>query len=342
VQVIAMPLVKFVYPAILTLVVGALLSAMVLRTGDPTALNPQLPQGSLKSGEEAPEATRDQQETGGGLVIASAAGNSPSSAHRLPSSLPELRSPVGPSSSPELLSPTEPSSSTELLSPTVPSSSTELLSPTVPSNSTESPNPSPPSNSTELSSAVASSGSPQSPSAVEGSNLSDLPSAVDRDDLPRPVERLAILQSPEAIKSASVVDRSYRFAARRQGRTLFIEGYVPDERTIEQLLAFARERFFNVAILNQAQLHAGAPSGFMVGARFALEQLSFLATGEVILRDKSIRLSGEGLYSETAEQTCAKFASLAPGGWNGTANIRWRQEEADENAFPACQSRQMP
>ena len=80
----------------------------------------------------------------------------------------------------------------------------------------------------------------------------------------------------------------------------------------------------------------------MVGARFALEQLSFLATGEVILRDKSIRLSGEGLYSETAEQTCAKFASLAPGGWNGTASIRWRQEEADENAFPACQSRQMP
>ena len=325
-----MPLVKFVYPAILTLVVGALLSAIVLRTGDPTALNPQLPQGSVKSGEEAPEATRDQQATGGGLVIASAAGNSPSSAHRLPSSLPELRSPVGPSSS------------TELLSPTVPSSSTELLSSTVPSNSTELPSPSAPGNSTELSSAVASSGSPQSPSAVEGSNLSDLPSAVDRNDLPPPVERLAILQSPDTIKSASVVDRSYRFAARRQGRTLFIEGYVPDERTIEQLLAFAREKFFNVAVSNQAQLHAGAPSGFMAGARFALEQLSFLATGEVILRDKSIRLSGEGLYSETAEQTCAKFASLAPGGWNGTASIRWRQEEADENASPACQSRQMP
>ena len=99
-----MPLVKFVYPAILTLVVGALLSAVVLRTGDPTALNPKLPQGSLKSGEEAPAATRDQQATGGGLVIASAAGNSASSAHPLPSSLPELRSPVGPSSSPELLS----------------------------------------------------------------------------------------------------------------------------------------------------------------------------------------------------------------------------------------------
>lgn len=314
-----MPLVKFVYPAILTLVVGALLSAVVLRTGDPTALNPQLPQGSAKSGEEA---AKRQQETGGGLVIASAAGNIPSSAHRLPSSSPELPSPVGPSSS------------TELLSPTVPSSSTALL--------TELPSPSAPGNSTELSSAVASSASPQPPSAVEKLNSSDLPSAVDRNYLPPPVERLATLQSPDAIKSASAVDRSYRFAARRQGRTLFIEGYVPDERTIEQLLAFARERFFNVAVSNQAQLQAGAPSGFMAGARFALEQLSFLATGEVVLRDKSMRLSGEGLYSETAEQTCAKFASLAPGGWNGTASIRWRQEGADENAYPACQSRQMP
>ena len=314
-----MPLVKFVYPAILTLVVGALLSAVVLRTGDPTALNPQLPQGSAKSGEEA---AKRQQETGGGLVIASAAGNIPSSAHRLPSSSPELPSPVGPSSS------------TELLSQTVPSSSTALL--------TELPSPSAPGNSTELSSAVASSASPQPPSAVEKLNSSDLPSAVDRNYLPPPVERLATLQSPDAIKSASAVDRSYHFAARRQGRTLFIEGYVPDERTIEQLLAFARERFFNVAVSNQAQLQAGAPSGFMAGARFALEQLSFLATGEVVLRDKSMRLSGEGLYSETAEQTCAKFASLAPGGWNGTASIRWRQEGADENAYPACQSRQMP
>jgi len=123
-----------------------------------------------------------------------------------------------------------------------------------------------------------------------------------------------MLQSPVAIKSPSVVDRSYRFAARRQGRTLFIEGYVPDERTIEQLLAFARKRFFNVAVSNQAQLHAGAPSGFMAGARFALEQLSFLATGEVILRDKSIRLSGEGLYSETAEQTVQTLRRSRPAG----------------------------
>ena len=111
-----------------------------------------------------------------------------------------------------------------------------------------------------------------------------------------------------------MVDRSYRFAARRQGRTLFIEGYVPDERTIEQLLAFARERFFNVAILNQAQLHAGAPSGFMVGVCFALEQLSFLATGEVILRDKSIRLAGEGLYQRLLSKPARSLRRSRPEG----------------------------
>ena len=52
-----------------------------------------------------------------------------------------------------------------------------------------------------------------------------------------------------------MVDRSYRFAARRQGRTLFIEGYVPDERTIEQLLAFAR------VILQRGGIESGAITG---------------------------------------------------------------------------------
>ena len=112
---------------------------------------------------------------------------------------------------------------------------------------------------------------------------------------------------------------------------MFIEGYVPDERTIEQLLAFVRERFFNVAVSNQAQLNTDAPSGFMVGARFALEQLSFLAAGEVILRDKSIRLWARDSTQRPLSKP-VKFASLAPGGWKSTASIRWRQQEPEENA----------
>ena len=77
----------------------------------------------------------------------------------------------------------------------------------------------------------------------------------------------------------------------------------------------------------------------MVGARFALEQLSFLAAGEVILRDKSIRLSGEGILLENPLSKPVKFASLAPGGRNGTASIRCRQQEPEENATPPMSAR---
>jgi hypothetical protein len=275
------PPVKFSYAASVTLIVGALLSAGVafLTYG---ALTPRLVQGSPKSGQEAPEVTREQQQIGVDVV---AVMDPPSDAQLQPSSLTALPGAA------------EPASSTELPTPSAPSSS------------------------------------PQLPSPVERSGLTELPT---------PVEGSLSPEFPRAVETNPVVDTSYRFAARRQGQTLFVEGYVPDERTGRQLMAFARERFFDVAVVNQARLHDGAPTGFSAGARFALEQLSFLASGEALLRDKSIRLSGEALYLEAGEQTCAKIALFAPHGWTGTASIKWRQENADENALPACQSRHIP
>jgi hypothetical protein len=184
--------------------------------------------------------------------------------------------------------------------------------------------------------------SPELPATVERSASTDFPTPGERSELPLPVEPLVLPELPRPVESNPVVEASYLFAARRQGHTLFVEGYVPDEQTGQELMAFAQERFLDVAVINQARLHDGAPSGFAAGARFALEQLSFLASGEALLRDKTIWLSGEALYPQTGEHTCSKIASLAPHGWTGTASINWRQEKADENAFPACQSGQMP
>jgi hypothetical protein len=169
-----------------------------------------------------------------------------------------------------------------------------------------------------------------------------LPSPVERSELPRPVEPSVLPELSKAVESNPVVEASYLFAARRQGHFLFVEGYVPDEQTGQELMAFARERFFDVAVINQARAHNGAPMGFSAGARFALEQLSFLASGEALLRDKSIWLSGETHYAQAGEHTCSKIASLAPNGWTGTASINWRQDKADENALSVCQSRPVP
>jgi hypothetical protein len=177
------------------------------------------------------------------------------------------------------------------------------------------------------------------PAAVERPASADFGSPVERSEVPTPVEPLVLLELPRAADSNPVAEAGYLFAARREGHTLVVEGYVPDEQTGQELMAFARERFIDVAVIDQARLHDGAPIGFSAGARFALEQLSFLASGEALLRDTSIWLSGEALYPQAGEHTCSKLASLAPRGWAGTASIKWRQGKADENAFAACRSR---
>jgi hypothetical protein len=189
-----------------------------------------------------------------------------------------------------------------------------------PSSSIELPGPVEPPSSTSVEGSL----STELPTPNERSASTDFPSPVERSEFPIPVEPSVLPELPKAVESNPVVEASYLFAARRQGHLLFVEGYVPDEQTAQELMAFARERFLDVAVINQARLHNGAPMGFSAGARFALEQLSFLASGEALLRDKSIWLSGETLYAQAGEHTCSKIASLAPHGWTGTASINWR------------------
>ena len=283
------PPVKFVPAASVALIGGALISVGVgFVTRDLSVPAPQLAQGVLKTGEEAPRITRERKQVDADVVAVVAP---PSGVQQQPLSTIELPGPV------------EPRSST----------------------------------------AVEGALSPEMPAPNERSASANFPNPVERSEVPTPVEPSVLPELPKAVESNLLaVEASYLFAARRQGRFLFVEGHVPDERTGQELMAFARERFLDVAVINQARLHNGAPMGFSAGARLALEQLSFLASGEALLRDKSIWLSGETLYAQAGEHTCSKIALLAPRGWTGTASINWRPEQADENAFTVCQSRQMP
>jgi hypothetical protein len=279
------PPVKLVPAASAALIAGALISVGVaFVTGDLSVPAPQLAQGLLKTGEEAPRITRERQQVDSDVVAVVAP---PSGAQQQPSS--SIPGTVNPPSS----------------------------------------------------TAIEGSLSPELPAPIERSASTDVPSPVERSESPRPVEPSVLPELSKAVENNPVVEVSYLFAARRQGHFLFVEGYVPDEQTGQELMAFARERFFDVAVINQARLHDGAPMGFSAGARFALEQLSFLASGEALLRGKSIWLSGETHYSQAGQHTCSKIASLAPHGWTGTASINWRQEKADENAFSVCQSAPM-
>jgi hypothetical protein len=61
--------------------------------------------------------------------------------------------------------------------------------------------------------------------------------------------------------------------------------------------------------------------------RFALDQLSQLASGEATVTGSALRISGEALYPEAAERMRKTVVQAPPPGWKGTAEIKVRESD---------------
>jgi hypothetical protein len=140
----------------------------------------------------------------------------------------------------------------------------------------------------------------------------------------QPVER----ERPPAI-AAAAAPAPYRLSFRREPGRLVLSGSIPDAATRQEVAALARERFFQERIVDETRILPGAPQGFAAGARFALDQLSHLASGEAALAGTALTIEGESLYAEAAEEIARKVRR-APGGFTGSAEIRIRDAEAGE------------
>jgi hypothetical protein len=122
----------------------------------------------------------------------------------------------------------------------------------------------------------------------------------------------------------------YRLSLRREAGALVLTGFVPDAAVREELASLARERFFQERVVDETRLANGAPPRFLGAARFALDQLSQLASGEAMIAGGSLRLQGEALYAQTAEEIERKVKRKPPAGFKGSAEIRTREVEAGE------------
>ncbi|HEX8164722.1 MAG TPA: hypothetical protein VF601_02920 [Beijerinckiaceae bacterium] len=118
----------------------------------------------------------------------------------------------------------------------------------------------------------------------------------------------------------------YRFSARRESGALVLSGFVPDVATRDALLRSAREQFFHERIVDETRIGEGAPRKFADGARFALDQLAQLASGEASVVGTSLKVEGDVLYAQAAEDIRAKTRKNAPAGFTGSAEIRTRDE----------------
>jgi surface antigen len=132
------------------------------------------------------------------------------------------------------------------------------------------------------------------------------------------------VESP-ALKAASI--SPFTFTARREAGALVLRGYVPSRDVRQEIADAVRERFFHERVVDEARIADGAPPRFAAGVRFALDQLSQLASGEATVTGSALRISGEALYPEAAERMRKTVVQAPPPGWKGTAEIKVRESD---------------
>jgi OmpA-OmpF porin, OOP family len=129
----------------------------------------------------------------------------------------------------------------------------------------------------------------------------------------------------------------YTFRARRDAGTLTLTGYYPDAATRTAIQQLVRERFLTEQVADRLRAAEGAPPNYLAGVSFGLEHLSRLASGEVTVSGTSLRLSGEALYPQTAEQTTRTVSAMSVRGWSGRAEVTLRPAEKADAALRSPQ-----
>jgi len=134
------------------------------------------------------------------------------------------------------------------------------------------------------------------------------------EDLPVGVEASAV-----SVTAAPV--SPYRFAAQRVPGKIILSGYLPSAAARAEIAGRIGARFFHEQVVDQARLADGAPAGFAASAAFALDQLAQLATGEAAVTEEGVRVTGDMLYAQAAEQLRDRIARGAPNGARAFAQI---------------------
>ncbi|HEX8373798.1 MAG TPA: BON domain-containing protein [Geminicoccaceae bacterium] len=114
----------------------------------------------------------------------------------------------------------------------------------------------------------------------------------------------------------------YKVSIRREAETVTLSGHLPDEKARERLLASLRPRFFHERIVDRLRIAEGAPAELARVLDLALGPLSTLASGEIAIADRSVRLTGESLYRESGRRIEAELARRFPPDWQSSVAVR--------------------
>jgi OmpA-OmpF porin, OOP family len=113
----------------------------------------------------------------------------------------------------------------------------------------------------------------------------------------------------------------YQFTARREAGRLVLAGSYPDAAARAEVLALARDLFFEEEVVDEASVAPGAPEGFATAMVAALRHLAVLASGEAVVAGGAVSVSGESLYRQSAERMRQDLAKASPRGWRAEARL---------------------
>lgn len=121
-------------------------------------------------------------------------------------------------------------------------------------------------------------------------------------------------------------------AIKSPGGAIILVGGVPDDNIREALATHVRS-LTAASLDDRTELTLGVPSGDWIGtAKFGLEQLDLLDSGEARLTDHELRLSGIAMQDAARMQATASIANLSDP-WTGVAAIdgpsHWKAEHID-------------
>lgn len=122
-------------------------------------------------------------------------------------------------------------------------------------------------------------------------------------------------------------------AIKTPGGDIIFVGAVPDNAIKAELSEYATD-LGGLFLDDRSSLARGVPKGDWVGtAKFGLEQLSLLDSGEARLTDYELRLSGIAMEDAARIRATASVANLSDP-WRGVANVdgpsHWRAEHVDD------------
>ncbi len=133
---------------------------------------------------------------------------------------------------------------------------------------------------------------------------------------------------PGAIKLASEkitppLANPFVWSAKSQGNQLLMSGFVPTDKTREELFAFAKRLYPKLALVDRTDVADGAPDGFAKAAAASLSQLAALKTGTADLKGKDLTFIGEATDEPAANTVRNALKAEVPPAFKITEQIKY-------------------